>query len=167
MNRHRDRIARLALAAVLTVTTAAWLAACTDNGGGDVQTKAPEQATAQVKDYAEAIRAAAGVDAFSERSENVTSCEGRLGELSDPDEVYYIQGIYQLLVPAEEQAATRTRVRQQWERDGLRITGERTFGTTGTGEVKATADGGYTLALTSGEPPAMLLLVSSPCYRRP
>lgn len=158
----RDRAARLVAAALLAT---AGTVGCT-NGGDDVQTMPPDRATARVKQYADDTRAAVGADAFSQRDENVSPCDGRMGELSDPDEVYYVQGVYQLLVPADQQAEVLSRVRERWRRDGLTIKQERSFGTGGTGEIGATAADGYTLNLTSGQPPAMLLLVSSPCYRR-
>jgi hypothetical protein len=158
----RARIGRLVSAALLVAVVAG---GCTDKGD-NVETRAPEQATGQVKRYADTTRAAVGVDAFSQAGENVTPCEGRAGELSDPDEVYYVQGIYQVMVPAGQQADALARARQRWQADGLTIKAERTFGADGTGEVSAATDDGYSLSLTSGQPPAMALLVSSPCYRR-
>jgi hypothetical protein len=163
MTAHRHRLGRFAAAALLTVTATT---ACGDKGDDDVETKAPEQATSQVKQYAETTRTAAGVDRFSQSSENVTPCEGRAGEVSNPDEVYYVQGIYQLMIPADQQADALAQVRQRWQGDGLTIKSERSFGPDGTGEIVAATDTGYSLSLTSGQPPAMLLLVSSPCYQR-
>lgn len=159
------RAIRFGLAALLAAAGVTASTACTDQGD-DVQTMAPDQATARVKQYAETVRGTVGLDAFSQANENVTPCEGRLGELSNPDEVYYVQGVYQLMVPAERQAEILSRAREQWQRDGLTIKKERSFGADGTGEIGVSAADGYALTLTSGEPPAMLLLVSSPCYRR-
>ena len=59
------------------------------------------------------------------------------------------------------------RVRQEWTDAGYTIKSERTFGPGQPGgEISAATDEGYDLSLTSGQPPAMQLLVSSPCYRR-
>jgi hypothetical protein len=142
------------------------LTACTTKGNDDVQTKAPDQATEQVKRYADVTRAAITTGMFSQANENVTPCEGRAGELSDPDEVYYVQGNYQLMVPADQQAEALAKARQQWERDGHTVKSQRSFGPDGTGETTATTSDDFTLTLSSGQPPAMLLLVASPCYRR-
>jgi hypothetical protein len=157
---------RRAVTGLLTATLAIGLTACTTKGNDDVQTKAPDQATSEVKQYAETTRTAIGAGAFTQANENVTPCEGRAGELSDPEDVYYVQGNYQLLVPADQQADTLAKAREQWERDGHTITKERSFGPDGTGEVSASSSDGHTLTLSSGQPPAMLLLVASPCYRR-
>jgi hypothetical protein len=167
MTRYRHRIGRLAATALLTtiaLLTATVAVGC-GNKGDDVEIKAPEQATTAVKAYAEATRTAAGVAAFSHANEDVSPCEGRAGELSNPEEVYYVQGIYQLMVPADEQADALAKVRQAWETDGFTIKDARTV-TGGRGKVSAATTDGYSLSLTSGEPPAMVLLVSSPCYRR-
>jgi hypothetical protein len=160
------RAGRRVAAWLLTAGLVVGLTACTDKGDNDVQTRAPEQATGQVKEYADATRAAAGVDAFSQANENQSPCEGRAGELSDTDEVYYIQGNYQLMVPAERQGEALAAARQRWQGSGFTIKTERSFGPGGTGEVTAVTDDGFTLTLTSGQPPAMLLVVASPCYRR-
>jgi hypothetical protein len=132
------------------------LTACS-NKGDDVQTMPQEQAKTQTGTYAEATRLAAGVTSFAQSAANVTPCEGRAGELSDPDEVYYVQGIYQLLVPADQHPAVLANVRRQWESDGYTITGDLT----------ARTPDEFELSLTAGQPPAMQLLVSSPCYRNP
>ncbi|GAA2582513.1 hypothetical protein GCM10010435_70280 [Winogradskya consettensis] len=153
------RVSRLAVIVPLLLA----LAACTDKGE-DVQTKPQADAKAQVEQLATAARTAAGIASFSQSNANISGCDGRAGEISDPDEVYYVQGIYQLLVPAEQQAAAIAKVRDAWKQAGHTIKTERTFDSGG-GEIIAVTTDEYDLSLGTGEPPAMSLLVSSPCYR--
>jgi hypothetical protein len=133
--------------------------------GADVQSMPPDRAKSQVHRLAEQVRTAVAVESFSQADENVSPCEGRDGELSDAGDVYYIQGIYQLLVPAADQDEALARVRRQAPADGLEIKSERSFGSGAGGELTAANTDGYAVSLTSGQPPAMQLLVSSPCYR--
>lgn len=132
-----------------------------------MRTMPQEDAKQEVARQAEAIRAAVGADRFSQANANVTSCEGRRGELSDSSEVYYVQGIYQLLIPAAEHLAVLAKARSALESSGYTIETERTFPTSGGGEITAASADGYNASLTSGDELAMLLMVSSPCYRAP
>lgn len=150
---------------LLALGTTATMSACSDKGDKDVQTMPQEQARRQVTQYAERVRTIVAADTFSQANANVTPCEGKGGELSDTESVYYIQGIYQLLIPAEDQEQALSRVQQQLQTDGLTIKTQRSFGPGKGGEVGAVSTDGYTVRLTSGQPPAMQLLVSSPCYR--
>jgi hypothetical protein len=80
------------------------------------------------------------------------------------DTAQAMQGTYQLMVPLTEQPGLLDRVRAGWEAAGYTITGQRSFD--GGGEVKATnPKDGVQLRLTSGEPPAMRLLVHTACYQ--
>jgi len=131
-----------------------------------MQTVPQDEARRKVKEYAESVRAAVGVQEFSNGNENVTPCEGKLGELSDESEVYYVQGTYQIQVSGEQHAEALRRARQDWDSRGFTIKGEHTYNDGG-GRVTAVTDDEYSLQLGSGNPPAMVLLVSSPCYRTP
>ncbi|MBG0564630.1 hypothetical protein [Actinoplanes aureus] len=126
-----------------------------------------EDAKQEVVRQAEAIRVAVGADRFSQAKANVTPCEGRRGELSDSAEVYYVQGIYQMLIPVAEHLTVLAKARSALESSGYTIEKERTFPVSGGGEITAGAANGYSASLTSGDELAMLLMVSSPCYRTP
>jgi hypothetical protein len=80
------------------------------------------------------------------------------------DTAHAMQGTYQLMVPLEQQPGLLDRVRAGWEAAGYTITGQRSFD--GGGEVKATNPrDGAQLRLTTGEPPAVRLLVHTACYQ--
>jgi hypothetical protein len=142
------------------------LTACGKEGTADMEQMPQDQATTRVKQLAEKVRAASGADAFSKGSETVSPCDGKAGDLSDPDKVYYIQGIYQLRTPVAQQKTLFADVRQQLVADGMKITDERTFDDGG-GDLGASRDDGYKVSLRSGEDPLIAVLVSSPCYRTP
>jgi hypothetical protein len=152
------------MVALLTPVVLAGLLAACGQGGAEMQQMPQDQATNRVKELAEKVRVASGTDAFSKGSETVSPCDGKLGDLSDPDKVYYIQGIYQLRVPIAEQKTLFAGIRQQLVTDGMKITDERTFDDGG-GDLGATRDDGYSVSLRSGEDPLIAVLVSSPCYR--
>ena len=118
-----------------------------------------------VERYAEEALDLSGWSGFSEQRLSPGPCVGRQGEHSDT--IYAMQGTYQLMVPLPQQAAMLQRVKAGWAAAGYTITGDRTFPDDSGGEVKATnpADGAQ-LRLTSGEPPAMRLLIHSGCYQR-
>ncbi len=130
------------------------LAACSD----DLPTMPPDKAKQQVELYAGSTLTAAEVAAFSQSAANVTGCRRDNGKLSDPDESFYIQGIYQMIVPAEQQAEVLGKVREAWQLNGYR------FSSAGTsGGIQAVTGDVYEMSLAPG--PAMQLLISSPCYR--
>ncbi|GAA4955573.1 hypothetical protein GCM10025331_51340 [Actinoplanes utahensis] len=132
-----------------------------------MQLRPQDDVKQQVQQYAEATRAAAGSDTFPQANTNVSACEGAAGELSDPDSVYYIQGIYQASVPADQQLEALRKTRQAWEDTGYTITEDRTFPDGQRGQVAAKSGDGFSFSLSSGDAPAMLLLIGSPCYRTP
>jgi hypothetical protein len=129
------------------VVAALAVAAC---GSGDDLPVVPQQtAKQQVERYAGVTLAASGAAAFTESAANVTGCPKENGRPADPDERYYIQGIYRMPAGAD----TAARVRDEWQRDGY------TMASQGVG-VEATTPDDFRLGLDGGR-----LLIESPCYR--
>jgi hypothetical protein len=125
----------------------------------------PAVAEALVDRHARATLAASGAERFTRESIGPGPCVGRRGEVSD--EVYAMVGSYQLLVDAPDQDAMIARVREAWEAAGHLVRSHRVF-SSGGGELTANVpDDQVTITLTSGEPPAMLLLVTTACHQRP
>jgi hypothetical protein len=90
----------LRLTAVSMLAALPFIAACTEKDA-DVEAQDPAIAKQIVDQYAQATLASTGQDKFSQCDIGSMPCEGRLGELSDT--VYTMYGVYQLLVPADEQ----------------------------------------------------------------
>ena len=118
-----------------------------------------------VESYAEEALQLSGLSGFSEGSLSPAPCEGRRSEYSD--EVYSIQGAYQLIVPGPEQQRVISRVRDGWRSLGYTITWERMLGRDRGGQVRATnpADGAQ-FSMSTGEIPALTLTIYAGCYRR-
>ena len=90
--------------------------------------------------------------------------ETRFSPMPCDDTAHAMQGTYQLMVPLDQQPGLLDRVRAGWEAAGYTITGQRSFD--GGGEVKATnPKDGAQLRLTTGEPPAVRLLIHTACYQ--
>ena len=135
------------------------LAGC--GGGDDLPAMSQKDATTKVENYAGITLAASGIAVFSESAANVTGCPRDNGRgISDPDDMFYVQGIYRLTVPAGQEAATLEKVRGEWQRNGYTLESAGT-----SAEVGATTGDTYRLELSAGQPPGVLLLISSPCYR--
>ena len=129
----------------------------------------PEMSDAQAEDivagYAEQALQLSGMSGFSQSSLSPGPCEGRRGEISD--EIYTIQGAYQMIVPGPEQQRVIDRVRDGWRALGYSITSERTYGSERGGQVFARnpADGAE-FVISTGEVPALSLAIYAGCYRR-
>lgn len=136
------------------------LAACSDDP--PTTQMPPDKAKQQVELYAGSTLTASEVAAFSQSAANVTGCRQDNGKLSDPDESFYIQGIYQMIVPAEQQAEVLGKVREAWQLNGYRFSSS---SSDGGGGIRAVTGDAYEMSLAPGPPPAMRLLISSPCYR--
>ncbi len=124
-----------------------------------------DQAKAIVAAYAEEALRLSGLAGFADGSLSPGPCEGRRGEHSD--EIYTIQGAYQLVVAGQEQQRVIDRVRDGWRSLGYTITSERTFGPDDGGQVFARnpADGAE-FVISTGEVPALSLAIYAGCYRR-
>jgi hypothetical protein len=154
------RLAGALCAALLAV------AACTADPKGDGLTAPPtppivdvSQAQKLVRGYADRVVAAVGDTTLRDPDETSLHCDEK------PDDWYYFSGIYQILVPASRQGAAFTAVKDYALRHGYTIKSEKKL-PDGRGQITVfnPADG-VTFTLGSGESPAMVLIVNSPCYR--
>jgi hypothetical protein len=144
---------RRALLASLTVLS---LTACNESET-TMATMTDTTAKQTVERYAQEALDLSGWSGFSETRFSPMPCD-------DDDTAHAMQGTYQLMVPLEQQPGLLDRVRAGWEAAGYTITGQRSFD--GGGEVKATNPrDGAQLRLTTGEPPAVRLLVHTACYQ--
>jgi hypothetical protein len=154
------RLAGALCAALLAV------AACTADPKGDGVTAPPtppvvdiSQAQKLVRGYADRVVAAVGDTTLRDPAETSPHCDGK------PDDWYYFSGIYQILVPAERQGDALDRVKAYAQTHGYTIKNDHRV-PDGRGDITVLNPGdGVTLSLGSGEPPAMVLIVNSPCYR--
>jgi hypothetical protein len=156
---------RWPLAALGAVLLALALAACTsDPEGNDMTPPTPPilpiaQAEQQVRGYADRLVDAMGNLELRTSAEDTLACEDK------PDDWYYISGTYQVLVPAERQGAALTAVKEYALGEGYTLKNEQSL-PDGTGDVTVVNPrDGHTITVASGKPPAMALLINSPCYR--
>jgi hypothetical protein len=150
---------RRALLASLTVLT---LTACTESET-TMATMTDTAAKDIVQRYAQETLDLSGWSGFSETRFSPMPCD---------QTAQAMQGTYQLMVPVAQQPGVLDRVRAGWEAAGYTITAQRTFPDDsggsggGGGEVKATnPKDGTQLRLTTGEPPAVRLLIHTACYQ--
>jgi hypothetical protein len=138
----------LLVLAILTIS------ACTESET-TMATMTDTTAKQSVERYAQEALDLSGWSGFSETRFSPMPCD---------DTAHAMQGTYQLMVPLEQQPGLLERVRAGWEAAGYTITGQRSFD--GGGEVKATNPrDGAQLRLTTGEPPAVRLLIHTACYQ--
>jgi hypothetical protein len=154
---------RRPLAAVGAVLLA--LAACTsDPGGNDMTPPTPPivaiaQAQQQVRAHADRFVAAIGETGLRDSAQTTLSCDGK------PDDWYYVSGAYQVFVPADRQGAALAAVKEYALGEGYTLEREHSL-PDGTGRVTVSNPrDGHSITVMSGEPPAMALLINSPCYR--
>jgi hypothetical protein len=154
------RLAGLLCAALLAV------AACTSDSKGDGVTAPPtppvvdvSQAQQQVRGYADRLVTVIGDTKIRNGSADPGHCDGK------PDDWYFVTGIYQIFVPAGRHQGALDGVEKYAEQQGFTIKDDYRV-PDGRGDITVLNPGdGVTLTLGSGEPPAMVLLVNSPCYR--
>jgi hypothetical protein len=154
------RLAGLLCAALLAV------AACTSDSKGDGVTAPPtppvvdvSQAQQQVRDYADRLVTVIGDTKIRNGSADPAHCDGK------PDDWYFVTGIYQTFVPAERHQDALKRVKEYAQQQGYTVKDENTFADR-TGDITVLNPGdGYTVSVSSGEPPALALIINSPCYR--
>ena len=135
--------------------------ALTGCGGGssDLPVLPKDAVQTQVEQYAGITLAASGAGTFSESAANVTGCPRDNGRgLSDPDDEYYVQGIYRMPVSADRQAATLDKIRDEWQRNGYTLASAAS-----STEVSATTSDNYRFDLTADQD--LRLSIASPCYR--
>ena len=142
----------------LLLAPALALAGC-GGGGSDLPVLPQDAVRTQVEQYAGITLAASGVATFSESAANVTGCPRDNGRgLSDPDEEYYVQGIYRLPVSAGQEAPTLEKIRDEWQRNGYKLAS-----VASSTELSAATSDNYRLDLTADQ--GLRLSIASPCYR--
>jgi glutamine cyclotransferase len=152
---------RLAVLTALVALTA--VAGCTD--GGAVDTKTEADVNVIVRQYAEDIRAATGGE-YTKQGETALACTGKLGETGD--DVFGVQGAYQISLSPDRQLPTLAQLREQWKAKGWQITEDETIATNRGKLAATTGENGFTLTLTTAKTPEWLgILIHSPCYRSP
>ncbi|WP_130507947.1 hypothetical protein [Krasilnikovia cinnamomea] len=130
-----------------------------------MDTKTEADVNAIVRQYAEDIRSTIGGQ-FTKQGESSMACTGKLGETSD--DVYSVQGAYQITLAPEKQLPTLAQFREQWKAKGWKITEDETFGENRGKLSASTGDDGYELNLTTAKTPEWLaVLIYSPCYKSP
>jgi hypothetical protein len=156
-------------ASLIAATTVIALAGC--SGGPDedskdnMQTAAENQVIQQVHERATGIAQVAGAE-LKIIGESAAPCEGRKGELSD--EIYTVQGSYQLPIPESEHAATLARLRDGWRRQNFTISTDPTTSPGRSARLEAVDPDQYHFFVASTIPPTMLgLRINSPCYKSP
>ena len=84
-----------------------------------------------------------------------------------PDGSVHVAGSFQLIVPIEQHRALVERVAQGWAARGYTVAPVTTFPDGGARVSARTADGFVELSLGSGQPPALVLVIVTECYRNP
>jgi hypothetical protein len=140
------------------------LSACTAFPGGDTVPPTPPivevtKAQQQVRAYADRLVAVIGDTRIRNGNAAALHCDGK------PQDWYYVNGIYGIHVPAERHSAALDRVKRYAAERGYTVDEDHRIAD-GTGDVALFNPGdGYTFTASSGEPPAMALIINSPCYR--
>jgi hypothetical protein len=149
---------RLAALAVLTA-----VAGCTP--GGTVDTKTEADVNGLVRQYAEDIRIATGGE-YTKQGETALACTGKLGEASD--EVFTVQGAYQISLAPDRQLPTLAQLRERWKANGWEITTDETIAENRGKLAASTGEDGFDLTLTTAKTPQWLgIVIHSPCYKSP
>ncbi len=133
-------------------------------GKPDVQVMTEADVTRQVRDLAEQVRAAAGAPKLLNDRAGSAPCDSAGG--GDSEQVRYVQGAYNLSLPATEHAAAFRDVRDRWQGAGWTIDDYR-VPADGDGTMSAKAPGqsfSFTL-VTAKAPDTLGLIVRSGCYR--
>jgi hypothetical protein len=139
------------------------LAGCTN--GGAVDTKTEADVNVMVRQYAEDIRTAAGGE-YTKQAETALACTGRLGETSD--DVFSVQGAYQITLAPDRQLPFLAELRGQWKAKGWEITTDETIAPNRGKLAAKTGEDGFDLTLTTVKTSQWLaILVHSPCYKSP
>jgi len=155
---------RRALAALLMVGALA-LAGCTSQKEKPMQVKTQAQAETLVRGHADAVAAMLGVKAADhETGVKPSPCQGKGGEVAK-DGRFYMQGNYQLPLPAGEHPRVLAALRDQWQRDGYQIKEFRMFNETeGTVAAESPADEVQISAESTRPATALAVLILTPCY---
>jgi hypothetical protein len=140
------------------------LSACTAFPGGDTAPPAPPivevaKAKHQVRAYADRLVAVIGDTRIRKDTVVALHCDGK------PQDWYFASGVYQIFVPAEQHSPAFDRLKQYAGEQGYTVDNDHRIAD-GRGDVTVSNPrDGYTLTASSGEAPAMVLIINSPCYR--
>ena len=130
------------------------------------RTMTEQQAIELVRVHAAAIATVVGVDARqTETLVSRAACENIRGELAD-DGRFYIQGNWQMPLPAAEQASTLARLRDGWAAQGYGIKKFQMFSDDEGLIIAENPVDEVELMVESGVPPiALAIVIITPCYR--
>ncbi len=126
-----------------------------------------QQAAAQVRDYAATIGAVVGADAAAtETRVGPAPCETSGGEVTGNP--FYVQGNWQMPLPAAEHAAVLARLRDDWTAQGFEIKRFHMFSDVEGVVIGQNPADGFELMVESASPPvAVAVIVMTPCYLSP
>jgi hypothetical protein len=147
---------------VLACAALCVLAACSGTWEGPGMSSPPpvvteSEAKAQVRQIAHLVVAAVGDPEIGHEDVTAGPCGGEAKDYFD------VAGIYQIIVPAEQQRAALQRAKDWARNHGFEITTEKDL-PSGLGTFTAVKPSDRVdFTLGSGEPPAMVLIVSSSC----
>ncbi|MEV4346803.1 hypothetical protein AB0J83_20285 [Actinoplanes sp. NPDC049596] len=137
------------------------IAACTDDGSKDVQSKSKADAQAAVQTLAAQVAAQAGGE-LTNGGFAPAGCEGS----KDSSDTYFMQGTWQIPLAADRHAATAAKLRDSWQAAGWTIKDDRTV--SGGSVLTAVDPDDFYVTLESTAPPkAMSLLIHTPCFKNP
>lgn len=117
-------------------------------------------ARAIVLRHAEEVLELAGWAGFATGDATPAPCLGRDGAV-------HVSGSFQLIVPIEQHRALVERVARGWAGRGYTVTPVTTFADGGARVSARTADDFVDMTLGSGQPPALVLVIVTACYRQP
>jgi hypothetical protein len=128
-----------------------------------MRTLADDEAAAVVHSHAEEVLALAGWAGFAAAASECAPCRGPEGPPAT--DASYASGSFQLLVPIEQQRPLVERVARGWAERGYTVTPVTGFPDGGAKATARTGDQFVDLTLGSGQPPAMVLVIVTACYR--
>ena len=136
----------------------------TSEGKPDVQVMTEADATRQVRDLADQVRAATGAPKLLNDRAASAPCDSAGGGGSE--QVRYVQGSYNLSLPATDHPAAFRDVRDRWQGAGWTVDDYRVRDDgDGTMSVKAPGQGFSFTLVTAKAPDTLGLIVQSSCYR--
>lgn len=146
--------------------------ACSDSGQG----KAEKLPTARVDELKQGVAALArdihqqvGAELGFKTNEPLDApCENPDGTSAGDDGPFYVQGTYQITLPADQHRPVMQRLEDDWRAANWTGLTYRPFGTSGEAELKGTHPGdSTTVTLTSGKPPTIIrVLIITRCHQQ-
>lgn len=162
----RTSLLRVTLTLMLAASALAPCGCARTRVEGALETRSEDEVRRAVDQRAAQLAAALG-GALDRPATTAVACEGRRGELSD--RAFFVQGAYQLAVPAARHLTALDEARTRLASHGLTVTRARTYADGKTGElVMSDPKDGSTITLASARPPESLaVFVHSRCYASP